>query len=597
MRKPTFTKPEAFVARHLVSLGARSPVRLIVALAVLATGAYAADTVWVRLYDGVTSSHMNGAADIAVGPDGTVYVCGHGEDEYRDNCDMLLVAYRDDGRFLDSKAIGGYRWAAGDMAHSLAIDQSGGIYIAGFTVNDPPQRGEDMTWARFALIHDTLARTWSKKTLWPGDDRALRIVIGRNDDINICGADRRDTQQPDISAFTVVRASAASGSILWSRSLVLDKHAVQSARRDLHPSFFSDWRSWENCATCLALTQQGNVVVAGFGLNGLTERDVWVMEFDSAGNRLWATTYLNGGPFDDVVFDLAIAHDQSIYVCGLTESEDNGYDLLVLRLADTGGVLNVYTYSGIPGGDDFATRLVLDDATPQNVYVTGASEHALRGFQVMTQKLSHDLIPLWGQDGAKFGWAGDDFGYDIAFNKCRAYVAGTVSDDVRLICYSDRNVVGGETLWTFAYDLPDHLTDWGACLCVTDTDHIYLAGECDRVDSVYNWTSMFTARLRTSSGGIQEVPSRQFVRCALVPVPFPGRGTLVVTPTSSQVSSISVHDVLGRRRTELTGLCETSSPGAVPMDLTELGAGLYLVTVRLKNQREPIRFKVLIPQS
>ncbi len=556
----------------------------------------AADTVWVRLYSGVTVECRNGAADIAVGPDGNVYVCGVGEVDWICNSDMTLAAYTRDGRFLNIRSVGGWHNTerTDDVAQALAFDQSGGIFIAGFTNNFPEARGDDITWARFFMDSDTLALDWVGKTFWPGIDRAFDVVVGRNNDLYICGADHRDTGLPELSALTVMRVSTADTHVVWSRSLMLDKQATPR-RRDVDPRFYSDWPRWENCATCLALTQQGNVVVAGFGLNGLTERDVWVMGFDSAGNRLWATTYLNGGPFDDVVFDVAIAHDQSIYVCGLTESEDNGYDLLVLRLADTGGVLNVYTHNGIPGGDDFATRLVLDDATPQNVYVTGASEHAVRGFQVMTQKLSHDLIPFWGQDGAKFGWAGDDFGYDIAFNKCRAYVAGTVSDDVRLICYSDRNVAGGETLWAFAYGLPDNLTDWGACLCVTDTDHICLAGECDRVDSAGNWSSMFTARLRTSSGGIQEVPSRQFVRCALAPNPFPGKGTLVVTPRSSQVSSISVHDVLGRRRIELAGLSTTPSPGAESMDLTQLGAGLYLVTVRFKNHREPIRLKAVTP--
>jgi hypothetical protein len=391
-----------------------------------------------------------------------------------------------------------------------------------------------------------------------------------------------------------MRVNAADTHVVWSRSLTLDKRASHPAC-DIDPWFFFDWAQWDNCATSMAVTQEGNVIVAGFGLNGLTNRDIWVMKFDTAGNRLWSTTYLNGGPFDDVAFDVAVAQDRTIYVAGLTESEDNMYDFLVLRLADTGDVLNSYTYNGVPEGDDFATRLVLDETTPQNVYVTGASEHALRGFQMMTQKLSHDLVPLWGHDGAKFGWAGDDFGYDITYNKCRAYVTGTVSGDIRLVCYSNSNVAGGETLWTFAYGLPDHLQDWGACLHVVDTDHIYLAGQCDRIDSTYNWMSMFTARLRTSPGGVHEAGSVAARRFTLMPNPFPGRGVLRLEVPGRPVCEVVVFDAIGRRRASVVRSIELQDRRSVPLDVRNLGPGILVLRIHTRDGAELARFKVVVP--
>jgi hypothetical protein len=172
---------------------------------------WATDTAWVRLYDGVTSECRNGAADIAVGPDGNVYVVGVGEVDWVCNADMTIAAYTSDGRFLDIRSVGGWHNTerTDDVAHALAFDRSGGIYAVGFTNNFPETRGDDITWARFFLDQETLALSWVGKTFWPGKDWAFDVVVGRNDDIYLCGADHRDTMFP-VKCFTESETEVAS---------------------------------------------------------------------------------------------------------------------------------------------------------------------------------------------------------------------------------------------------------------------------------------------------------------------------------------------------------------------------------------------------
>jgi len=556
-----------------------------------------ADTVWVRLYDGRSQLCPNRAADVVVWDSSIVYTCGGGEFHWPGNSDMLVAAYRADGTFLDANCVGGISLVAKDeVAYSLVLDSAGFVYTAGYTYNDPESRADDITWFKVKIEADTMIDPWANKSFWPGDDRAFDITFGNYGDLYLCGADHRDTLMPDISAFTLIRSNPADGSIIWSKSLMLDKDARPRPRRDPFPGLFYEWGGWDNCATCLSVTREGDIVVGGSGMNEQGERDVWVMEFDTAGTCRWSTVFSSSGHYDDMVFDLAVAEDGSIYACGLSELVEEGTeDLLVFRIADTGGVINEYRYNSVPNLDDFATQLALDDASPQNVYVTGTSESAVRGFQVLTHKLSHELVPLWGSDGAKFGWAADDFGYDIAYSDHRVYVAGTVSDNAWLICYSDSNVVGGETLWTYSYDLPDHLSDYASCLCVVDSDEIYLGGECDRIDSASNWSSMFLARLRTSPGGIEESDSPHRQKLTLRPNPTAGKASLTLGDRLERVSRIDLCDMAGRTLSTLPRRTCRPSGGPLVLDFTGLKPGVYVLRALDETGRLLASTKVVLP--
>ena len=538
---------------------------------------YSVDTAWVRLYDGPNRAFLNRATELAVDGRGHIFVSGGAEAEWPGNSDMLIGVYRTDGTFLHARSMGGIgNERINDIAYGLAIDEAGDAYAVGFSNNEPPTRGDDISLIKVRLEADTLARVCASKTFWPGDDRAFDIVLGRYGDLYTCGADHRDTLMPELSSLTVIRSDPRDAGTIWSRSLVLAKDVSGRSSLDPYPGLFDEWRSWDNCALSMAVTPEGDIVVAGVGTNIEAMRDAWVMKFDTAGNQLWSTTWSRGETFDDVLFDVAVADDRSIYACGLTESVEYGTDdLLVLRLADTGGVLGSFIYNAPGSGDGWATQLVLDDQSPQNVYVTGSTETALRGFQMLTQKLDHDLVPQWGFIGAQFGWAGDDFGYDIAYLNHRVYVAGTVSDNIRLVCYPDSNQNGNDTLWTYTYDLPDHLLDYGSCLCVVDTNEIYMGGECDRIDSTTNWTSMFLARLRTSPGGVDDAAAPVGARGPVIPNPVTCHKVLALAGLPADVGRVEVFDAAGRR--SLSAPVRRGERCSAVLDVRSLRPGLYLL--------------------
>ncbi|MFO7650560.1 MAG: hypothetical protein R6X13_04360, partial [bacterium] len=125
-------------------------------LAVLAAGltaaqAAAVDTLWLRDFRGDSARLYNRAAELYVDTvRGAVYVCGSMEQSRPDwlGSDMGLACYSTDGTLRWHVQIGGNTWCECDMAHALAVDSSGDVYIAGITGNLAP-RHDDYTAAKY----------------------------------------------------------------------------------------------------------------------------------------------------------------------------------------------------------------------------------------------------------------------------------------------------------------------------------------------------------------------------------------------------------------------------------------------------------------
>ncbi len=67
--------------------------------------------------------------------------------------------------------------------------------------------------------------------------------------------------------------------------------------------------------------------------------------------------------------------------------------------------------------------------------------------------------------------------------------------DLVALGYTAANSATKDTLWTYTYNSPDTLEDFGATICASDSDHVYVSGQCYRAGTPL-WTSLFSTRLR-----------------------------------------------------------------------------------------------------
>ncbi|MFO7650372.1 MAG: FlgD immunoglobulin-like domain containing protein [bacterium] len=476
---------------------------LFILLLPVALFAGAADSLWLRLYDGPSANQYNQSADVYYDTaGGFIYVCGGGEnDTWPGLTNMLTAKYTDAGQFLWSRTYGGNTTSQDDMANAIAVDAAGNVYVAGLTNNTLP-RGYDISYIKYSPTGQQL---WARKTLWEGDDAAYDLVVGPDGYIYMCGIENRTTALP--TGFLLMKVSPTNGDTVWTRSYILDTTAFRDPQRvrDFHPEFFEDFDFWDNCATALAVAPDGDIVVTGFGLDyqNELEREMWTMKFGTDGTRRWEATYHHPTTIyhdDDAAFAVVVSRFGQIYIAGFdyfeTGADWQDYNFAVVQYGSDGTRLNFRSINvAAEDGADFATAITLDDSTPQNVYVTGMLAYpAPLNEEMATFKFGPDLSYRWGPAGALYGGNSDDVGYGITYRRGRVYCVGRRGMDLAAVGYTADNVQPKDTLWTWTYNNPANLEDYAAAIAVKDTTRIIVVGQAQRAANP-GWTSLAVARL------------------------------------------------------------------------------------------------------
>ncbi|MCX7732794.1 MAG: T9SS type A sorting domain-containing protein [candidate division WOR-3 bacterium] len=453
----------------------------------------AVDTMWLRIYPGSdsVSGNFNQAGDIGFDPQGNIIVCGAGEKGTAGSTDMLVAKFNPWGETLWVRSYGGIVGSEEDMAHALAVDSLGNIYVVGVTAQSVPY-DLDITWLKFSPEGNLL---WARRTMLPDDDIGYDIEIGLQGDIYVCGA-VTDTHFV-LSRYWLARINPVNGDTVWTRSYILDTLAF-NAKQDRHPDFvMSDWDRWDNCAAALAISpDSGHIVTTGFGYSDSRSYQVWTMKFLPDGTRRWQHEHYWSLDYDDAGFDVAVANNGYIFVAGFEENDYNWYDATLLRYSPTGGTPSVRRVNDPMDDEDYFFAVTLDDSNPQNVYATGAYyQSTTTGFDIITYKANMALTARWGTAGAIFSSNLDDYGFAITYNQGKVYVAGRKGNDLVILCYRVDNAVPHDTLWSFSYNSPYNQEDFAAAVAVRDSNSVYFAGQAARSGLANSYTDLVAGRL------------------------------------------------------------------------------------------------------
>ncbi|MEO0074257.1 MAG: hypothetical protein ABIK43_06340, partial [candidate division WOR-3 bacterium] len=418
---------------------------------------------------------------------GYVYICGSGEfPNPTSHTNMLIAKFTPWGDTVWMRAVDGNTYSPEDIAHAIAVDSVGNVYFAGktrnrYTVGTDTIDSEDITWGKY----DSSGQPISINKLragYPEDDCAYDLVIGKQGDVYICGTVWVDTAGFQGNAFFVMRTRTDSMLPIWVRKYILDTLYSAANRRDRHPDFvlMEDFYDWENCATAMDIGPDSCLVVTGYGSHRLRELEMWTMKFRDS-TRLWEHQYYYPGSLDrdDAAFDVVVANSGLIYVAGVSDPTDDGFDINILRYQPTGGTPATTQLNGSGRGDDFPCAICLDDSSPQNVYVTGYQWVASNNYQAFVQKYTYNLGARWGA-GALYGQGGrvDDYGLDVAYRHGKIYMSGIAGDRQMFVAaFKCDNTNPHDTLWAYRWTGPFNNTTMGSSIAVLDSDHVYVGGE------------------------------------------------------------------------------------------------------------------------
>ncbi len=305
--------------------------------------------------------YITGSTDGSLGPEGNP---GIDQPSSVDWSDGWVAKYDSSGNRLWTHQLG---TAKGDDSNDVAVDNSGNVYITGFTAGSLGQEGGDYD-AWVAKYDSSGSRLWVHQLGSSDDlDEAEGVAVDNSGNVYITG-DTGGSLGPEGSAGSDdawVARYDTGGNRLW-----------------VHQFGSSDFDTVED----LSVDNSGNVYITGNTSGSLGPEgsagsfDGWVAKYDSSGNQLWTKQY--GSSEFDVLEAVATDSSNNIYAGG--ELFSDGW---VAKLSQPATSLNLATQA-------FSLQAATDSASLASNVSASAHASAVDPGNTINQAL--DLGPLTG---------------------------------------------------------------------------------------------------------------------------------------------------------------------------------------------------------
>ncbi|MEA3311297.1 MAG: SBBP repeat-containing protein, partial [candidate division WOR-3 bacterium] len=252
---------------------------------------------WVARYDapeigwGVPNS-------IAVDNSGNVYVTGESQGSESINSAYATVKYDSLGNQLWAVRYNGPGIIHLNKANSLAVDNSGNVYVTGCS------GGLDINSLDYATVkYDSLGNE-----LWVArydgsaneEDRANSIAVDNSGNVYVTGCSK--------------------GSALLDANMDYATIKYDSLGNQLWVARYDGSANEDDRAYSLALDNSGNVYVTGYsGGSGGINSDYATVKYDSLGSQLWVARYDGSANEDDRAYSLALDNSGNVYVTGCSK--------------------------------------------------------------------------------------------------------------------------------------------------------------------------------------------------------------------------------------------------------------------------------------
>ncbi len=251
---------------------------------------------WVARYSGPVSLN-NSANAIALDDSGNVYVTGSSEGGITtSNYDYATIKYN---------PAGNQQWVARydsplnkiDVANSIALDNSGNVYVTGSSDSGSAQDDECVT----IKYNSSGTQQWLKKYSGPnfGDEIGSIVKVDQQGDIYVAG----ERNGPGTGQDYLVIKYNPLGDSLWVRTY--------NGPGDDTDRIFS-----------MELDNSGNVYVTGYSWTGFlpSTADYLTIKYNSSGAQQWLRRYNAPGNGTDQAKSIAIDNSGNVYVTGFTSA-------------------------------------------------------------------------------------------------------------------------------------------------------------------------------------------------------------------------------------------------------------------------------------
>ncbi len=322
---------------------------------------------WVVRFD--DAKNADRAVDIAVDPWGNVIVTGTSHTGV--NPDFLTIKYDNDGNKLWEARFNGI-WNLEDGANALAVDNSGYIYVTGYT---------EYIWGTFETNYCTIKYepslglpVWVSEYdgLAHGGDYARDIGLDSSGHVLVTGYSYGVGTDRD---YATIQYDARNGNELWVSR------------------YNSPGGGYDDQAVALVVDGKDKVIVTGISAidGGGPFYDWATIKYDELGNELWVKRYDGSGGWQDLAYDIGVDKDNSVFVTGVSFDGDDD-DYTTIKYSWDGNEQWIGFYDGPSNDFDEAWALAVD--SNGNVVVTGQSETMVGDRDCVTLKYDQEGLAL-----------------------------------------------------------------------------------------------------------------------------------------------------------------------------------------------------------
>lgn len=302
--------------------------------------------------------------------------------------EVYLSKFDSSGNWMWTKTWGG---TESDSAYSVAVDNSGGVYVSGYfqgTVEFNPNGGGSQSSNGSADIFMSkfdLSGNWKWTKTWggTGGDSGYSLAVDNTGNIYVTGnfagtvefdPDGGGSQSSNGLADAYLSKFDSSGNWKWTKTWGGTESDVGlSVAVDNSGSVYV----MGNFAGTAEFDPDGGGSQSSNGIN-----DTYLSKFDSSGNWMWSKTW--GGTNDDRGFSVAVDNSDNVYVSGSfygtsefnpdgggSHYAGNGHDAYLSKFDSSGNWLwaEIWGGTGVGTGDNWGVSAAVNDLG--NVYVSG----------------------------------------------------------------------------------------------------------------------------------------------------------------------------------------------------------------------------------
>lgn len=371
---------------------------------------------WVSRYNG-TGSSIDKAYAIVIDSVDNVIVTG-GSWGLGTNYDYLTIKYTPLGDTLWTRRYNGPKNGY-DIAYSIALDDSGNIFITGESEGTIGTHGIFEDYATIKYNPDGVFQ-WAARYNGPaGDyDRTNSISVDDAGNVYVTGISdggSSGSSMPHLDCTTI--KYNAAGIAQWVR-------------------IYNGTTNSNDEGKMIKTDTLGNVFVTGYSTGDSSAVDYVTICYSSSGDTIWTSRYNGKGNSADVANALICDNLGNVFVTGKSYGgSTTDYDIVTIKYNSVGDSVWIKSYNGSLNNIDEGKAIALDKSG--NVFVTGASTNVTTAFDFTTIKYSSDGTEEWTIKYTNSDFAGsseEPFGLfvDTLFN---VYVTGMSALDYATVKY------------------------------------------------------------------------------------------------------------------------------------------------------------------